>query len=219
VGAAGPTGPVGAAGATGPLGSGGITNLGYRYAGELTGLVNFNTPAYSLSTHRVTGRCVLFVNNLFDYPVIRLSGVGDIGSAANVDEQAYSEWKIITNPMNNQEVQYNTANNTNYLDRSLCFSNVNIGQDCQVIVEFTIDLLRDPQGAIGGNNTVIRGRASYLNKPTNGTNSNYKMYTFFERHTTATTLSQISIGTFGALQNAITHASLNLEIIPLPTFI
>lgn len=198
---------------------GATTKIGLRYAGGLTAMVNFNLPQlYYLSAYRVVGRCVLFVNSLFDYPVIRIDGVGNPASTSNVDEQSFSDWKIFTDPMNNQAVQYNSGNATNYLDRSLCFSNVNIGQACDVIVEFTIDLLRDPQGAIGGINTVIRGWASHLNKPTNGVNSNYKMYTFFERHTSATTLSQFSIGTFGGSTNAITHASLNLELIPLPTF-
>lgn len=199
--------------------AGATIKLGYRYAGALTALVNFNTGVtYYLQEYRVTGRCILFVDANFDYPIVRLSGEGNIASSSNIDEQSWSEWKISTNPYTNQDIPYNSGNSSNYLDRSCCFSNVNIGASCQVIVEFTIDLLRDGQDAFAPNNTVIRGRVSHLNKPANGTNSAYKMYTFFERHTRATFLNQLTFGTFGGYNNSITYASLNLEIIPLPTF-
>ena len=172
---------------------------------------------YNLSSYRITGRVVLFVNNTFDYPVIRISGVGDIGSATNINEQAYSWHTWYDAPSTTQARLHNESFNNNWLDRSCCFNNINIPSACEVLVEFTMNLLRDPQGAMGGNNSVIRGRATHITKAVNGA-ATFKMYTLFERHTAATTFSQFSIGSFGGFDNSVTHASLNVEIIPLPTF-
>ena len=83
--------------------------------------------------------------------------------------------------------------------------------------KFTINLIRDPQGAVGGNNTVIRGRATWMAKLA-GQLPAFKMYTFFERHTSATTFSSLTLGGFGGYDPSITHANLQVEIIPLPTF-
>lgn len=195
-----------------------ITSVGLRYGGPLTALVNFNmAQSYSLATNRVTGRAQLFVTNLFDYPVIRISGVGDIGSATNTNEQAYSEHTYFQSPATNQDNPYNQASNYNWIDRSCCFSNVNNPNFCEVLLEFTIDLIRDPQGSVGGNNSVIRGRATWISKVV-GQLPAFKMYGFFERHTAATTFSSISLGSYGGSVESITHANLQVEIIPLPTF-
>jgi hypothetical protein len=88
---------------------------------------------------------------------------------------------------------------------------------CEVLVEFTIDLIRDPQGSVGGNNSVVRGRATWISK-LSGQTPTFKMYCFFERHTAATTLSQITLGGFGGYDPSINYANLQVEIIPLPTF-
>jgi hypothetical protein len=195
-----------------------VVNVGLRYGGPLTGLVNFNmAQSYSLTTHRVVGRAQLFVNNLFDYPVIRISGVGDVASAANRDEQAYSWHTFYQNPAQNSENLHNTATNNNWLDRSCCFSNVNLPNACEVLLEFTINLIRDPQGANGGNNSVIRGRATWISKVVN-TLPAFKMYGLFERHTAATTFGSITLGSYGGFDQSVTHANLNVDIIPLPTF-
>ena len=196
----------------------GITSVGLRYGGPLTALVNFNmAQTYSLATYRVTGRAQLFVTNLFDFPVIRISGVGDIGSASNTNEQAYSEHTYFQSPATNQDNPYNQASNFNWIDRSCCFSNVNLPNFCDVLLEFTIDLIRDPQGAVGGINSVIKGRATWIAK-LSGQNPAFKMYGFFERHTAATTFSSIAFGSYGGSVESITHANLQVEIIPLPTF-
>lgn len=195
-----------------------VTNIGLRYAGGLTALVNFNMPqSYSLATHRATGRAQLFVTNTFDYPVIRISGAGDITTAANTNEQSHSVHTYYQSPATNQENPYGQASNYNWLDRSCCFNNINNPNACEVLVEFTIDLIRDPEGSVGGNNSVVRGRATWISK-LSGQTPTFKMYCFFERHTAATTLSQISLGSFGGLSPSINYGNLQVEIIPLPTF-
>jgi hypothetical protein len=195
-----------------------ITRIGLRYGGPLTGLVTFNmAQSYSLATHRVTGRAQLFVTNLFDYPVIAISGVGNVASASNTNEQSHSVHTYFQSPATNQENPYNQASNYNWLDRSCCFNNINNPNFCDVLVEFTIDLLRDPQGAVGGINSVIRGRATWMAKLADQ-NPAFKMYGFFERHTSATTFSSITLGSFGGYDPSVTHANLQVEIIPLPTF-
>ena len=195
-----------------------ITNIGLRYGGPLTALVNFNMPqSYSLATHRATGRAQLFVTNLFDYPVIRISGAGDITTAANTNEQSHSVHTYYQSPATNQENPYGQASNYNWLDRSCCFNNINNPNACEVLLEFTIDLIRDPQGSVGGANSVVRGRATWISKAV-GQTPTFKMYTFFERHTIATTLSQITLGSFGGYDPSVSYANLQVEIIPLPTF-
>lgn len=195
-----------------------ITRIGLRYGGPLTGLVTFNmAQSYSLATHRVTGRAQLFVTNLFDYPVIAISGVGNVASASNTNEQSHSVHTYYQSPATNSENPYNQASNYNWLDRSCCFNNINNPNFCDVLVEFTIDLLRDPQGAVGGINSVIRGRATWMAKLADQ-NPAFKMYGFFERHTSATTFSSITLGSFGGYDPSVTHANLQVEIIPLPTF-
>lgn len=195
-----------------------ITRVGLRFGGPLTGLVNFNmAQTYSLATYRVTGRAQLFVTNLFDYPIIQISGVGNISSASNTNEQSHSRHTYYQDPTTNQENAYNLPSNHNWLDRSCCFNNVNNPNFCEVLVEFTIDLIRDPDGAVGGANSVINGRATWISKVA-GQNPAFKMYGWFERHTAATTFSSISFGVFGGNVNSITHANLQVEIIPLPTF-
>jgi hypothetical protein len=195
-----------------------ITSIGLRYGGPLTALVTFNmAQSYSLATHRITGRAQLFVTNLFDFPVIRISGAGDNASAANTNEQSFTTHTYYQSPATNQENPTNQATNHNWLDRSCCFSNINLPNACEVLLEFTINLIRDPQGAVGGNNSVIRGRATWISKVVD-TLPAFKMYGFFERHTAATTFSSLELGTFGGFQQAITQANLQVEIIPLPTF-
>jgi hypothetical protein len=173
--------------------------------------------SYSLETHRVTGRAQLFVTNLFDFPVIRISGVGNVASASNTDEQSHTLHTYYQDPATNQENPTNQASNYNWLDRSCCFSNINLPNACEVLLEFTIDLIRDPQGAVGGNNSVIRGRATWMSK-TPGQNPVFKMYGFFERHTSATTFGSITLGSFGGFDPSVNYANLQVEIIPLPTF-
>jgi hypothetical protein len=195
-----------------------IINIGLRYGGPLTALVNFNMPqSYSLATYRVEGRANLFVTNLFDYPIIRISGVGNVASASNTDEQSHSVHTYFQDPATNQENPYNQASNYNWLDRSCCFNNINNPNFCEVLLEFTINLIRDPQGAVGGNNSVIRGRATWISKVV-GQLPAFKMYGFFERHTAATTFSSITLGSFGGYDPSVTQANLQVEIIPLPTF-
>jgi hypothetical protein len=198
--------------------SSGITSIGLRYGGPNIGLVNFNmAQSYSLATHRVTGRANLFVLNTFDYPVIRISGVGDVTSASNTNEQAYSWHTLYQTPATNTENPTNTATNNNWLDRSCCFSNINIPTTAEVLLEFSINLIRDPQGENGGNNSVIRGRATWISKVA-GQLPTFKMYGLFERHTSATTFSSITLGSFGGYDASVTQANLQVEIIPLPTF-
>jgi hypothetical protein len=195
-----------------------ITSIGLRYGGPLTALVNFNmAQSYSLATHRVTGRANLFVTNLFDYPVIRISGVGDVASTTNTNEQSYSWHTYYQNPSTNSENLHNTATNNNWLDRSCTFSNINLPNPCEVLLEFSINLIRDPQGANGGNNSVIRGRATWISKVA-GQLPAFKMYGLFERHTAATTFGSITLGSYGGYDPSVTQANLQVEIIPLPTF-
>jgi hypothetical protein len=198
-----------------------ITRVGLRYAapaGTQVPTVTFNmAQSYSLATHRITGRANLFVNALFDFPVIQISGAGEINTAFNTNEQSHSRHTFYQDPATNQENPVNTVLNNNWLDRSCCFSNVNLPTPSEVLLEFTIDLIRDPQGSAGGANSVINGRATWIAKVA-GQTPTFKMYGFFERHTAATTFGSITLGTFGAYQNCISYANLQVEIIPLPTF-
>lgn len=198
-----------------------ITRVGLRYAapsGTQVPTVTFNmAQSYSLAMHRITGRANLFVNALFDFPVIQISGVGEINTAFNTNEQSHSRHTFYQDPATNQENPVNTVLNNNWLDRSCCFSNVNLPTPSEVLLEFTIDLIRDPQGSAGGANSVINGRATWIAKVA-GQTPTFKMYGFFERHTAATTFGSITLGTFGAYQNCISYANLQVEIIPLPTF-
>jgi hypothetical protein len=194
-----------------PSGGSGAAGLRF-YTGSLTSIVNFNIPTVNLTNSRIRARTILYVNTDFDFPVMRFNGVGDIASASNTNEQSFCRDYVFNSP--------SLAGNPNitsfYQDRSCIFYNSGMSGNSWVLIDFEIDLVRDAAGLANGP-MICKGRTSFVDKPPNNP-ANFRAYNDFERTSDVTTISQISFARYAASINTILYASLNYEVIPLPSY-
>jgi hypothetical protein len=170
--------------------------------------------SYSLINNRLRGTIVLNVTSSYDYGTMRFNGQGTIGSSAEVNEQTFNQYWTFTTPQTNGGPTINVT----YQDRSVVFAHLENSQSTQISISFDIELMRDAQNAREPI-MMCRGRWSYGSK-TVGNPPSYRAYGFFERSSNQTSISQISIGNWntGVGVSAITFGSLDLNIIPIPTF-
>jgi hypothetical protein len=224
IGSTGPTGVVGSAGvagSTGPTGPGGAStikvNLAYNInftAGVSTNNINFNMPqTYSLLTNRMTGKIVLSVDTQFDYPAIRFNGQGTIGdSSSQLNEQTWSKIYEYPNASTNSMA---TTNLDGYLSRDPIFAHFQNSANTQVLLSFDIDLMN--QTGTREPIMVCKGTVTYGNKLVN-TAPSYRAVCFFERWSNQTSISQISINNWTTTASSIQYATLDLNVIPIPSF-
>jgi len=204
-----------AATATGPI----KVNLAFNQsftANVTTNNVNFNMPtSYNLLSYRLSGKIVLCVDFNFDYPAIRFNGSGTIGDSGNLNEQTWSKFYEYPSAGNN-----GMANLTldGYLSRDPIFCHMANNANTQILLSFDIDLMnivnttgtREPI-------MVCKGTATYGAKNVGGAPS-YRAVAFFERWSNQTSISQISIHNWITAGPAISYATLDLDVIPIPGF-
>jgi hypothetical protein len=224
IGSTGPTGAAGAAGvagSTGPTGPGGAApikvNLSYNITfatGVTTNNINFNMPtSYSLSSYRMTGKIVLSVDTQFDYPAIRFNGQGTIGSdSGQLNEQTWSKIYEYPNAANNGAASLNLDG---YLSRDPIFAHFQNSANTQILLSFDIDLMN--QTGTREPIMVCKGTVTYGNKLVS-TAPSYRAVCFFERWSNQTSISQISINNWTTTASSIQYATLDLTVIPIPSF-
>lgn len=214
-GVTGPGGAVGSAGVAGPTGPAGSTKVALSYtAGTLVNAVVFNFTSVNLLTSRIKGTAMLYVNENWDYGCIRFSGQGVYNSTAQINEQSYYFGSVYTSPAVN-----GIGTRLEYQDRGIMMvgSTLPTG-NFWVCVDFEIDNLRQTNNVVTSQ-MVCRGRWSIVSK-TVGSTATYRAYANFERTNDLTSISSIEFGDY--FQNtslkSMTYASLNIDVIPLPTF-
>jgi hypothetical protein len=191
----------------------GNLKVALRYSGSTTNLVNFNFTSVPLNANRIRGTAILNTNEFFDYPIMRFNNQGGFVDN-NTNEQSMSSHKIFTNPPVNGFPQTDTT----YQDRSLVFASFPTFNTNWVLIEFEIDQVRAASGSLVGQ-MICKGRYSFVSKAV-GSPAVYRSYGFFERTNDLESISAISFGDYN--QNigfpSVIHASLNLDVIPLPSF-
>jgi hypothetical protein len=204
-------------------GSGGFTitnsgikvNLGFNTnftSGITTNNVNFNMTTYSLYNYRMRGKIVLSVDSNFDYGAIRFNGQGTIGDSSQLNEQTWSKIYEYTTPQGNSMASYTLDG---YLSRDVIFAHFQNLFFTQIQLTFDIDLL--PQTGAREPIMVCKGTATYGGKLVNEA-PNYRAVCFFERWSNQTSISQISINNWIQNVSAIHYATLDLDVIPIPSF-
>ena len=173
--------------------------------------VFFNLPqSYNMVNYKMRGKIVLNVDALFDYPAIRFNGAGELGNSQALNEQTWNKIYEYNYP------DYNGMADTNvdgYLSRDPIFSHMANDSSTQVLLTFEIDLMnstfREPI-------LSCKGSATYGTKNV-GSAPSYRAVNFFERWSTQTSLNSISIDNWNNA-SSIQYATLDLDIIPIPSF-
>lgn len=203
-----------AATASGPI----KVNLAFNqnFANVSTNNVVFTLPtSYSLLNYRMSGKIVLSVDTQFDYPAIRFNGSGTIGDSSNqLNEQT---WCNI--------YEYVGANNggatyrlDGYSSRDPILAHFQNSTNTQILISFEIDLMN----IINTTGTrepilVCKGSLTYGNKNVGGFPT-YRAVVFFERWSNQTSISSIQINNWTLNVSSIQMASMDLDVIPIPTF-
>jgi len=178
-----------------------------------TNNINFNMPTtYSLSSFRMKGKIVLIVDSNFDYGAIRFNGQGTIGSSNNLNEQTWSKVYEYTSAQNNSMAAYNLDG---YLARDPIFAHMQNNFTTQIQLTFDIDLL--PQTGSREPILVCKGTVTFGGKLLNEAPT-YRAVCFFERWSNQTSINQISINNWNTSGNSIQYATLDLDVIPIPSF-
>jgi len=178
-----------------------------------TNNVNFNLPTtYSLSNNRMSGKIVLIVDTLFDYPAIRFNGQGTIGSSANLNEQTWSKIYEYSSAGSNGMASLTLDG---YISRDPIFAHMQNSFTTQILLSFEIDLMT--QTGTQEPIMVCNGRVTYGNKVV-GQAPSYRAVCFFERWSNQTSINQISINNWNTSASSIKYATLDLDIIPIPVF-
>jgi hypothetical protein len=158
------------------------------------------------------GKIVLSVDSNFDYGAIRFNGQGDIGTSNQLNEQTWSKIYEYTTPQGNGMASYTLDG---YMSRDPIFAHFQNIFFTQIQLTFDIDLL--PQTGSREPILVCKGTITYGGKLVNEAPS-YRAVCFFERWSNQTSIYQISINNWLQNVSAIHSATLDLDVIPIPSF-
>jgi hypothetical protein len=189
-------------------------HLAYNYyltGGISTRSVFFNLGGtYQLDAYRMKGKIHLSVDGDFDYPAIRFNGNGTFGDSSNQqNENTFCTIREYTTTFNG----FPSYTLNNYISRDPIFCHLNNSTTASILLQFEIDLMR--QASPLEPTLVCKGTATYGRKEPDYF-ATYRAVCDFERWSNQTSLSQISIHNW-TNANSIKYATLDLEIIPIPS--